>query len=235
MSRRFSVQDATGRIANGPDPNNGILSYTRGAPTNSIGGYEPGALNWDLTNTVLYFNAGSKTSSNWVDISTAAQLLPGLLATAAELNRSSQVSTRNVSVAAATTTLSLTLASHEGKTVLVAPTGGLVITPPAATGTGGIYTLAVTATVTGGSLTIDFKAANASDVINGTGYQFKAGTGLVAYSASTNTNLITLNGTTTGGIIGDIVQIQDVATNQWVIRLFSTQATGTVATPFSNH
>jgi len=140
-----------------------------------------------------------------------------------------------VTVPAATTTLTLTAAAHASRAVLLQSTGGLVITPTAATGTGNIYTFIVIATISGGSVTIDFKAANASDVINGTGSQFKSGTGVTLYSCSTNTNLITLNGTTTGGIIGDFIQIIDVATHQWVIQEFNTQATGSVASPFSNH
>ncbi len=140
-----------------------------------------------------------------------------------------------VVIAAATTTLTLTPAAHANRAVLLQSTGGLVITPPAATGTGNTYTLIVIATITGGSVTVDFKAANASDVINGTAAQFKAGTGVTFYSASTNTNLLTLNGTTTGGIIGDFIQIMDVALHQWVVQEWTTQATSTVASPFSNH
>lgn len=140
-----------------------------------------------------------------------------------------------VVVAAATATLTLTPALHANRLVLIQSTGGLVITPAPATGTGNVYAIVVIATVSGGSVTIDFKAANATDVINGTGTQFKVGTSTLSYSCGTNTNLVTLNGTTTGGIIGDFFSWADVATHQNIIVEFNTQATSTVATPFSNH
>lgn len=58
-----------------------------GAPTNSIPGYQTGAL-WHRrdggVDTSIYVNVGNETSSTWVALGTTA--LNGLLATAAELN-----------------------------------------------------------------------------------------------------------------------------------------------------
>ena len=41
-----------------------------------------------------------------------------------------------------------------------------------------------------------------------------------------------MNGSTTGGIAGDIVELEDIATNLWSVKVLGS-ATGTEATPFS--
>lgn len=138
-----------------------------------------------------------------------------------------------VAVPAATTTLTLTPASHGGRLVTVASTGGLTITPPAATGTGNVYRIAVTTTISGGNLTLDAKAGNASDVFYGFAYTNKAGT-FTNYATASNTNLITWDGSTMGGIKGDFLWMMDAATNVWLLEIRGTQS-GTIATPFSNH
>lgn len=133
-----------------------------------------------------------------------------------------------------TTTLTLTAALHAGKNLLLAPTGGLAITPPAATGTGNVYRFSFTATATGGSVTIDPKAGAAGDVLYGISNINKVGTGVSQFGTAANSNLITLNGTTTGGILGDSITLRDVATNVWQVEIIG-QGSGTIATPFSNH
>ena len=138
-----------------------------------------------------------------------------------------------VAIAAATTTLTLTPALHGNRIVTVASTGGLAITPPAATGTGNCYRLVVTTTITGGNLTLDAKAGNASDVFFGFAYTNKAGT-FTNYATGATDNLLTWDGSTKGGIKGDYLEMWDVATNVWIIRIHGTQG-GTIATPFSNH
>lgn len=143
-------------------------------------------------------------------------------------------SNRLVTVAAATTTLSVTQALHANKIILLQSTGGLVITPPAATGTGAVYEFIFIATITGGSVTIDAKAGNASDQFFGRCYQLKVGTGEVVYAAISTANLMTIDGSTRGGIKGDFIRMIDVATNIWYV-FFDSTASGTVATPFTNH
>jgi hypothetical protein len=139
-----------------------------------------------------------------------------------------------VVVPPATTTLALTSALHAWRMINIASTGGLAITPPAATGTLDIYEFYVTASVTGGSFTIDAKAGNATDVFSGVAIQNKLGTGITTTPTASNTNLLTFNGGTTGGITGDIITMQDVATHNWTL-FINGQYTGTFATPFSNH
>lgn len=244
MSGRLKVQDATGGVIDGPDSPYKLVAYGRGAPTASVSGFEKGCLYFDVTNAVLYYNSGTTASATWLILTgyatqptltvTELNLLSGLLATAAELNRTSDVSTRLVTIAAAATTLTLSEATHEGKIVLLQSTGGLAITPPAAVGSGDRYELLIKTTISGGSVTLDAKAGNASDVFLGRCYQLKVGTGEVVYAAASNSNLLTLDGTTTGGLAGDRIYLVDMATNKWYINFDST-ASGTVATPFSNH
>lgn len=139
-----------------------------------------------------------------------------------------------VTIAPATTTLTLTAAAHGNRRIALAPTGGLVITPPAATGSGIMYTFFLTASVTGGSLTIDAKAGNATDVFSGIAQQLKLGTGFTNTATASNTNLLTLSGTTTGGILGDVIEMFDAGLHSWNLFILG-QYTGTFATPFSNH
>lgn len=138
-----------------------------------------------------------------------------------------------LAIAAATTTLTLAPATHAGKTLLISSTGGLAITPPAATGTFNVYQFLFTAAITGGNFTFDAKAGNASDVLNGILLGNKVAT-LANYGTAANSNLLTFDGTTLGGLKGDLVTLIDIATNTWKIQGLISQS-GTVATPFSNH
>ncbi len=91
------------------------------------------------------------------------------------------------------------------------------------------------ATVSGGNLTIDAKAGNASDVFKGIAWQNLVATGITTTpNPLATTNLITLNGTTSGGIVGDMVRMVDVALHTWNLEILG-QYTGTFATPFSTH
>lgn len=218
MSRRHDVQDGTGIIERYPPVGN-LQVYGAGPPTNGQAGFVPGCtyqnISATLAGTFLYVNTGTSTSSVWTPI--AVTFGSPLLA-----------------IPAATTTLTLTPSLHAGKWLEIAPTGGLAITPPAATGTGNTYRFYCTAAITGGSFTFDAKAGNASDVLYGWIQTNKAGT-FTPYANASNTNLLTLNGTTTGGAaIGDWFEVQDMATNQWKLTGFFTQS-GTIATPLSNH
>lgn len=141
---------------------------------------------------------------------------------------------RLVAVAAATTTLTLTAALHAGRMLQIASTGGLAITPPPATGTGNMYQFMVTATVSGGNFTIDAKAGAAADVFYGGAFQNKPGTGVTTTFSAANSNLLTFNGSTSGGLVGDRIEMLDVAPNVWWLFIMG-QYSGTFGSPFSNH
>lgn len=139
-----------------------------------------------------------------------------------------------LAIPAGTTTLTISQALHAGKILTIASSGGLAITPPAAVGSGSVYTFVVTTTIAGGNFTFDAKAGNASDLIYGISNTNKVATGLTQWGTVANTNLITWNGTTLGGVKGDFLQMVDVGLNMWLCEIVGQQS-GTVATPFSNH
>ena len=128
-------------------------------------------------------------------------------------------------------TATVTAAAHAGRTVLLDRAAGQALTLPAATGTGNSYKFFVATTITSNSTTI--KVADATDVM--------AGAAIVAndsdasasiFETASTSDTITFNGSTTGGIKGATVELQDVATNLWSVRIVGA-ATGTEATPFS--
>jgi hypothetical protein len=121
--------------------------------------------------------------------------------------------------------------SDADATITVNAAAGLTLTLPAATGLGDTYTVVIGTTVTSNSVII--KVANSSDIMAGSAIQAAdAGSTSNMWEAGASDDTITLNGTTTGGIKGDRVILQDVATNLWSVTVIGA-ATGTEATPFS--
>jgi hypothetical protein len=55
---------------------------------------------------------------------------------------------------------------------------------------------------------------------------------VLGYATAASSDTITLNGTTTGGIIGDHIEIIDMIAGTFGVSVF-TAATGSEATPFS--
>ena len=142
----------------------------------------------------------------------------------------------NAPVVVNAATLTLAPATHAGRLVVLSgatANAGVAITPPAATGTGNVYTIVFGSSVTSNTTTIDAKAGAASDVFYGWLQSYKATT-FTPYITASNSNLLTFDGSTTGGIKGDRIQLIDAATNVWIVSGFVNQ-TGTIASPFSNH
>lgn len=151
--------------------------------------------------------------------------LTGILATAAEINRSVDLSTRVVNVTAST--LALTLASHSDKIVTVNAAAGCAITLPAATGTGARFRIFIGTTVTSNTTTITRAGA---DTMFGMIYQLADGGATLAAYECPGSTVITLDGSTKGGIKGDYFVLEDVASAVWSI-IGHTSATGSEATP----
>jgi hypothetical protein len=165
---------------------------------------------------------------------TAAEvnLTDGLLATTAEINAVADVSTRIVASDAA---LTVTAALHAGKTVLMGGTGSsFTKTLPAAAGTGNIYRFVVGTVNTSNHV---INAATNSGAFYGLITQVdKDSTAATGYHAAggSSADVITLNGTTTGGLVGDWIEVQDIATNTWAVRgMCGVPAGSNIATPFS--
>jgi ribosome-interacting GTPase 1 len=104
-------------------------------------------------------------------------------------------------------------------------------TLPAATGSGAEFQFIVSVVNTSNYV---IKVADATDTIDGSVvlHQDSANT-VVSFNTASDSDTITLNGTTTGGVsIGDEITLIDIATNQYMVKGILT-ASGTEATPFS--
>ena len=123
----------------------------------------------------------------------------------------------------------LTAVKDAGKIVNIALLAGLTITLPAATGTGDVYTIFCTLTVTSNDYIV--QVASSSDVMLGGVAISTDVAGITMLSAATS-DTITMNGSTTGGLLGSWVRLTDVASGQWMLEGFL-KSTGTEATPFS--
>jgi len=131
-----------------------------------------------------------------------------------------------IEVTAATT---LSVDGYGGRTINLNSTTGRIITLPAATGSGATFTIVVGATVSSGSHVI--RVASASDVIQG-GITVATDVGGIVIPTASTTDTITMNGSTTGGVRGSLVELQDIATGIWSLSGFLV-STGDEATPFS--
>ena len=134
-----------------------------------------------------------------------------------------------------TATDAVTIAEHAGRTLLLGEVGGnaaVTLTLPAATGTGAVYKFIVSVTNTSN---YKIQVADATDTIDGIMlYLDEDGTAVTAFPSVAASDTITLNGGTTGGIIGDYLELIDIATNQYHVRGVMRVAAGAnPATPFT--
>lgn len=153
-------------------------------------------------------------------------------ATAVELNRAADVSTRIVTVTAAT--LLVTEVLHDGKIITLDRVGGTVITMPEATGSGMVIEFLVITTMTTDTTIVLPDTVNtdlqgfaviSDDADNTTESQFTP--------AATH-DLVTLNGGTTGGLLGTRIKYIDIATDLWHVEIYDRTGAATQATPFSS-
>lgn len=119
--------------------------------------------------------------------------------------------------------------AYAGRTINLNSTTGRIITLPPATGSGATYTIFVGATVSSGSHVV--RVANANDIMQGTLAVTTDIDGVIFPTLST-TDTITMSGSTTGGVRGSRIELQDVAANLWALS-GALVSTGAEATPFS--
>ena len=129
----------------------------------------------------------------------------------------------------------VTITEHAGRTLLLGEVGGnaaLTLTLPAATGTGAVYKFIISVTNTSN---YKIQVADATDTIDGIMmYLDEDGTAVSAFPTVAASDTITLNGGTQGGIVGDYLELIDIATNQYHVRGVMRVAAGAnPATPFS--
>lgn len=172
------------------------------------------------------------TVRNRLDVLEALGLGGSLTATAAELNRTADVSARLVAAGA---TLAATEAAHEGKIILLDTAAGSVVTLPNATGSGAVFRFAVSVTATSNSHIV--KTARTADHMTGFVNVIDLdGTTAGMYKGDgTADDTITMNRTTTGGVIGDTFECVDIAANLWLVRNanITCVAGSNIADPFS--
>lgn len=106
---------------------------------------------------------------------------------------------------------------------------GMTITLPASVGNGDKYEFYVTTTLTGNGI---IKVANSTDVIQGA-IPISGGTAGTFGSVAATSDTITMNGSTTGGLVGSRVIICDAQPGKWIVESAALVGSGVAATPFS--
>lgn len=134
-------------------------------------------------------------------------------------------------VDATAATLTVTKDEHAGRVVTLNRAAGIAVTLPDATGSGDEYEFYVGTTVTSNSTTIAVPDADNTMVGFVSTATTTAGNGLHEAAGGTD-DTITMNGTTTGGIVGSYVKVKDIAADLWLVdgRLVGS---GTLATSLS--
>lgn len=129
--------------------------------------------------------------------------------------------------------LTLSKATHHNRVIALDTAAGTTITLPAATGSGARFLCLVTVTATSNSHII--KVGNATDVMRGfINNHDQDGTTAAMYSAAGTDDTITMNRTTTGGVIGDWIECVDMLAGYWWINgIIGCVAGSNVADPLS--
>lgn len=151
-----------------------------------------------------------------------------ITATASEINRIADTSARIVD--ATGSTLAVTEASHDGKVITLNRAAGIAVTLPAATGSGTKLKFIVGTTVTSNTTTIK---VTGNDTMTGVALMCADGGNTInGWETASDSDTITFDGSTTGGIKGDAVELIDIATDLWYVKIIGS-STGSEATPFS--
>lgn len=141
--------------------------------------------------------------------------LSSLAATAAEINRSADVSARLVAAGAS---LTLTEASHADKIIKLDTAAGSAITLPAATGSGARFIFIVTTKPTSNQHRIS--VVGNDEFVGSVNILDVDGSAQAAFAAldAADNDQLDLNGTTKGGQVGDWLEIVDIAADNWHVR-----------------
>ncbi len=193
----------------------------------------------DTDGTATIYIDGTQVTSTAAELNildgvtaTAAELniLDGVTSTAAEITRATDLSTR---VVALTATDSITEAEHEGRDLYVTGTAAATYTLPEATGSGARYRFIIGEVNTNGTVIVVADTTNANFIGSVNSLDLDAAA-QGAFGSPANSDTITLNGTTTGGALGDFIELVDVATDVWMVFGQLQVPTGSnPATPFS--
>lgn len=131
-------------------------------------------------------------------------------------------------------TISLTAAAlsldlrHADAVVNANKADGWTVTLPAAAGSGAVFKVHVGTSITSSAGVV---AALGTDVVTGSIFVATDSSGTPFLTSATSDKL-SMNGGTTGGIVGSMVELTDVASGVWHVGGFLI-STGAEATPFS--
>lgn len=180
----------------------------------------------------LWEKVRNLTVTGWIDIKNGSLKLAGtaISATAAEINRICDGSAKIVDCTAAT--LTLTQALHANRIVTLNRAAGVTVTLPEATGTGDLYTVVIGTAATSNANVIETSATTEHMTGSLRSVDDDADTGL-AFNADTSDDTITMDGTATGGKVGDKIEILDYEATNFSVDGHITQSGGSEVTPFS--
>lgn len=149
-------------------------------------------------------------------------------ATAVEISRTCDVSARSV---LAGSTLAVTEALHDGKTIKFDQAAGSVCTLPAASGSGARFRFATFVLATSNSHIV--KVTGTDIMVGFINVIDAADNSSTVFNTAADSDTITLNRTTTGSVrIGELIELEDIKTGFWAVRGCAV-GTGGEATPFS--
>lgn len=141
-------------------------------------------------------------------------------------------STNDAVISATASTLAVTAALHAGRTVVLNRSGGVAVTLPAATGSGNRYRFIVGTASNANTINVTGNDTfGGTAIINDTG-DSSAATVDAFRATSGTTNKISPTTAGGGGLVGDIIEVEDIATDVWFTRCTFQSATDPV-TPFS--
>jgi hypothetical protein len=132
-------------------------------------------------------------------------------ATAAEIDAKADRSAQTVAV---TATDAITQAEHEGRVNIITGTAAKTLTLPEAVGSGDRYKFIFAEVNTNGTVFVTADTTNC-DIRGSLNILDADANAQTAYPGNADDDTITLNGTTTGGQIGDWIEFVDIATDVW--------------------
>lgn len=116
-------------------------------------------------------------------------------------------------------------------TVVVNRAAGSTLTLPDASGTGAEFDIVVGTSITSNNLIV--QVSRSADVMAGQVLMAQdAGDTVAGFETAVDSDTITMNGSTKGGLKGDRIRLKDVAANLWQVQIICA-GTGTEVTPFS--
>lgn len=177
--------------------------------------------------------SGATTASGTFDATSTFSLGgTAVTATAAEINRQADTSARIVTATAST--LAITEALHDGKIITLDRAGGIAVTMPEATGSGMVITfIVITKFTTDGTITLADTTNTA--LIGQASIVDSDTTDLIhMFTPGSTFDLVTLDGTNTGGGLGCWIQYIDLATDVWSVQIVEGVGGTAPATPFSS-